>query len=515
MEEKDKENKENIDDIFMKCVKKLTGVNEIPIIPQYPINKKIQKKLLKEKEKEKENSFEENIEKSEYNSSASSSEEEEKEITKKIVYPSGIIKITKKNGKNKLIKEITSYKDLKQIYIDNIKNNVDKELIKLIESTFLLYNRRPIIKNLVQKPFSTKKLEEKILLWKYYIEKLSKEEKAFLIKKLLYYIGKFSEKILQEFINYKEISQAYFIFLSKGRIKKDNSDFYHVFNNFYMMNSLFGYDGDGKPLQEKNKSKLNTDEIKAGFLLQNKILNIKNELNGTGYGFIFLKELKEICDMYTNSSYLFKSIFNECFNIFENDNEIIKIEIVRILWNYFGKYFIEDSFIINFLFQLKSIFAIYKQDLMVEFIHKFLLYRFNAFNSLNNINEYINDLIGTSEEILDEKEKVDKMNNIDDVLKYIEGNDNENIKPKKKKKKKNKNSKNNNDINNIINYDNVCNNNENDIDVDIDIDDSVSIISEADSVLDSFKNDIMEETVFNTGNKIIPQLSSEFLNHFK
>ena len=52
-------------------------------------------------------------------------------------------------------------------------------------------------------------------------------------------------------------------------------------------------------------------------------------------------------------------------------------------------------------------------------------------------------------------------------------------------------------------------------DLDIDIDDSLSIISEADSVLDNFKNDILEETEFNNGNKIIPLLSSEFIKKFQ
>ena len=121
------------------------------------------------------------------------------------------------------------------------------------------------------------------------------------------------------------------------------------------------------------------------------------------------------------------------------------------------------------------------------------------------------------EEIYDEKEKVEKMNNIDDVMKYIEGDGKQ---KKKKKKKKNEDKinlinqleqdyKNNNKINNdyddIDNYDNL----------DIDNDDSISIISEADSILNSFKNDIIEETEFNTGNKIVPLLSSEFLNQFK
>ena len=54
-----------------------------------------------------------------------------------------------------------------------------------------------------------------------------------------------------------------------------------------------------------------------------------------------------------------------------------------------------------------------------------------------------------------------------------------------------------------------------DIDLDIVLDDIISMISEVDSVLDSFKNDLIEETQFNSGNKIIPQLSSEFLSQFK
>ena len=104
------------------------------------------------------------------------------------------------------------------------------------------------------------------------------------------------------------------------------------------------------------------------------------------------------------------------------------------------------------------------------------------------------------------------MNNIDEVMKYIEGDE----KPKKKKKKKKKNQNKINKINEIEN-DKDCNsmdkdNNEKDF---IDIDDSLSIISEADSVLDSFKHDLIEETEFNTGNKVIPTLSSEFLKQLQ
>ena len=113
-----------------------------------------------------------------------------KEITKKIIYPSGIIKTLTESENHQIINEIVDYDNLKQNYITDIKDNTDKELIKIIENSFLLYNRRPIIRNIVKRPYSTRILEEKILLWKYYIKNLTSNEKALLFRKLLYYIGK-------------------------------------------------------------------------------------------------------------------------------------------------------------------------------------------------------------------------------------------------------------------------------------------------------------------------------------
>ena len=46
------------------------------------------------------------------------------------------------------------------------------------------------------------------------------------------------------------------------------------------------------------------------------------------------------------------------------------------------------------------------------------------------------------------------------------------------------------------------------------INDGLSIMSEDDNVLQSFKNDILEETEYNKGNKITPILSSEFIEKF-
>ena len=491
----EQKNDKESDDDFMKTMRELMGLKQKPTIPNLPINKKIQKKLLKDKKQKKLND----------SNTDNLSKEDNQQITKKMVYPSGIVKIIIKNGKNQIIKEEVDYNDIKQIYINNIKDNLDRELIKLIENSFLLYNRRQIIKNIVKKPYSTKILEEKILLWKYYIKNLTSDEKALLVRKLLYYIGKFSEKVYEEFINIKEISNAYFIFKTKGKLykEKDKTSAWINAQNFYTMDSIIGYDVDGNVIEDKEKSSCN-DEMRAMLLIQHQLLNIKNELNGTGYGFAFLKELKELGDMYTNASYIFESIFHECYNIFDDKNLFIfqKIEIYRILWNFFVDYFIDDSFVMKFLIELKYIFGVYKQDEMIKFMHDLVLYRWNIQNSLDFVKKNLEKLLGP-EEIYDEKEKVEKMNNIDDVMKYIEGEGKQKKKKKKKKKK---------DENNIINE--IENDKEN-IYEDIDTDDTISMISEVDSVLDSFKNDLIEETEFNTGNKIVPLLSSEFLNQFK
>ena len=50
-----------------------------------------------------------------------------------------------------------------------------------------------------------------------------------------------------------------------------------------------------------------------------------------------------------------------------------KIEIYKILWNFFVDYFIDDSFVMNFLIELKYIFGVYKQDEMVKFMHDLVL----------------------------------------------------------------------------------------------------------------------------------------------
>ena len=46
---------------------------------------------------------------------------------KKVIYPSGIIKVITKNGKNQIIDESVDYKNMKNNYIDYFIKNMDKE----------------------------------------------------------------------------------------------------------------------------------------------------------------------------------------------------------------------------------------------------------------------------------------------------------------------------------------------------------------------------------------------------
>ena len=227
---KEEEKKKDIKDTNInKSTRNKIEPDDFPKIPNFPINKKIQNKLFKEYFKKHPKNTEEKKEEP-------TSKEDKKEITKKIIYQSGIIKTLTKNSKNKIINQVIDYQNLKPNYINNIKENVDQKLIKLIENSFLLYNRRPIIRNIVKKPYSTKALEEKILLWKHYIKNLPKEEKALILRKLLYYIGKFSEKVYEELIQVKEIFEAYKLYLSKAfnknRIKNIRSICVHLGNFF-------------------------------------------------------------------------------------------------------------------------------------------------------------------------------------------------------------------------------------------------------------------------------------------
>ena len=491
-------------------------VGETIKFPEYDINKKIQKKLLKNLPFEFTNKKIFSSKKDNITNNNTQESINQKEITKKIVYTSGIIKTIIKNENDEIINESIDYSNIKQNFIQNLKNNLNDELELLVNNSFLLYNRKPLIKKIVKKPISTKVLSEKIALWKYYIKDLSNEEKAHLIRKLLFYIEKFTNNCYEQFFEIKEIKEAYNLIITKNLIDiKENNEkeiINKLISKFYFLNNIVNCDSEGNPINNDNKNTNNFDEVNnKTVLFSSCVLNMKEEFQGTGYCYTFLRELRDIANMYTNASIIFDSIFQESYNIFDlkefnnNNSNNNKIESYRILWNYYSDYFIDNIFVIMFLLQLKYLFGAYKQYDMIKFLHKLILVKFNTFNTINIIKEQLINIIGPPKEF-DDFKNIKKMNNIDDILKYIQ--EDENKKQKKHKKKKKNIHLNNIEINTTEDKEYYYINN---ID---DIDDGLSIISEDDSILEDFKNDLMTETEYNLGNKIIPILSSEFLNKF-
>ena len=98
---------------------------------------------------------------------------------------------------------------------------------------------------------------------------------------------------------------------------------------------------------------------------------------------------------------------------------------------FFSNYFIDNIFVMRFLLQLKYLFGAYKQYDIIKFMNKFILVKFNIFDSVDKIRQQLIKIIGSSGEF-DDDNNIKKMENIDDIIKYIQ--EDENKKNKKKEK---------------------------------------------------------------------------------
>ena len=98
---------------------------------------------------------------------------------------------------------------------------------------------------------------------------------------------------------------------------------------------------------------------------------------------------------------------------------------------FFSNYFIDNIFVMRFLLQLKYLFGAYKQYDIIKFMNKFILVKFNIFDSVDKIRQQLIKIIGPPEEF-DDYNNIKKMENIDDIIKYIQ--EDENKKNKKKEK---------------------------------------------------------------------------------
>ena len=501
--QENKDNKENKEDVIQR-LKDLIEIKKKSKLPDYPINLKIQNKYINHLPFSTKKS--KNLVEFDKNDKVT-----EEDYIKVIPYPSGVVKTITRNIKEGVTKVFVEYHYLKNEYIIDLNNNLDTELESLVYNSFLLYNRGSILKKIVKNPISTASLDEKILLFKHYIKDLSKNDKANLLRKLLNTIKKFSECCYDEFLKVNEVSNAHFLLSLNENINDKDHIASLLIHRFFSINSFIGADEDGNIVKDYSEHIEKYQDSANIMFLQTNILSIKDELNGTGNGYVFLRELKDIGDMYFNSSVIFESIFHDFVNIFDK-GIISQFKFYKILLGYFSDYFICRTFVIKYLIKLNYLFGVYKQFKVVKFMNRLVLARFNSIDTIEDIKKEIEKIIGPekSEKIVAENKNIKNKKDIDidDIVNFIEGDKKE---KKKKKKKKNKNK-----INQIDEiFKKYENKKEIDNDIKNDIDDGISIISEADSVLNNFKNDILTSTEYNIGNKIIPSLSLDFIEKFK
>ncbi len=415
------------------------------------------------------------------------------------MFPSGITKTCHKNMKTGEEKnEKIDYSCLDTKVYEKFKNNPTRELDILIGNTGYLFNNSPLMVSIVKKRISGYYLWDRLYIWKHYIKSLDDTEKIKLVRNFLYRLKLFFQRSYEELMNLDKIKHAYKILKNKISPQYNEKDW----NEFYLSSKMLGYNADGN-IKEDNKK---NEKTNLCVLLEDKIkLNVQNELNGTGAGLILIKELRNFSNMILYSKGVFEQVFEDCFDLLSSEFKDNCIKLHCILFKYFDNYILSNSFMAKMFDQLLLIYATYKQDTLVNYLHKLLIPKYNAFDELEKLEDAISKKIG-NDVIYDDEKKIEKFD-IDDLVKFIETND----QPKKKKKKK----KNNDPINQLEKL-----HSEKKFwgepDVDIyegkEIPDNISVMSgtsEADSIVRAFKKDLRS---FNfSGEKQKANLSDSFM----
>ena len=416
------------------------------------------------------------------------------------LFPSGITKTCKKNFKSGEEKgEEIDYSGLDPKVYEKFKKNPTRELDILIGNSGVLFNGSTLMHSVVNKRISGYYLWDRIYIWKYYIKSLDDTEKIKLIRNFLYRLKLFFKKCYEELLNIDKIKYADKILKNKLGTSYNEKDW----NEFYLSSKMLGYNPNGTV----NKDFVKNEKTNVCVLLEDKIkLNIKNELNGTGAGLIFVKELRNLSNMFLYIKNIFEEVLADCLKLLSSDFEDNYIKMHCIIFKYFDQYILSNSFTVKMFNQLLLIYATYKQDILVEYLHKLLIPKFNAFDELDKLEISISNKIG-NEFQYDEEKKIEKMKDIDELLNYIESDK----KPKKKKKKKK--------IEDPINqleklyhskqfgeelYEDIYEGKE--------IPDNISVmsgVSEADSIVRAFKKDVKSNNF--SGEKLKANLSENFI----
>ena len=417
------------------------------------------------------------------------------------MFPSGIRKTVTKNfqtGEEK--DEKIDYSSLDPKVYEKFKKNPTRELDILIGNAGILFNNSRIMNSIVNKRISGYYLWDRLYIWKHYIKSLDDTEKIKLIRNFLYRLKLFFKKCYEELLNIDKIKYAEKILRNKLGTTYNEKDW----NEFYLSSKMLGYNPNGTV----NKNFVKNEKTNLCVLLEDKIkLNVKNELNGTGAGLIFVKELRNFSNMFLYVKNIFEETFLECLKLLSPDFEDGYIKIHCIFFKYFDQFILSNSFVVKMFNQLLLIYATYKQDLLVEYLHKLLIPKFNAFDELEKLEDCISNKIG-NEIQYDEEKKIEKCQNIDELLNYIESDK----KPKKKKKKKKIEEDPINQLEKLYNSKKFGDELYEDIYEGKEIPDNISVmsgVSEADSIVRAFKKDVKSNNF--TGEKLKANLSENFL----
>ena len=395
--------------------------------------------------------------------------------------------------------EIISLKknSLNQKVLKNLEASIDSNLKLYLKKLYCKFNYSPLIKKIFGAKITFFELEELSLIWRYYVqfhilnnEKLVEEFKdkifkysidimKFLIRNILSII-----KIREALFSIRLFQIHYFHLLKKGEEKRGIDDAF------------------------------NFDFVRVDHM---------EEIQGNGASFIFLKEFRRSLNMLIYSTkYLFYS-FGELFN---NDFHLMYMLQRKLFFDFF----IRDCFLSSLLFTAKAIFvrSDYKEankevdeltlDFEYDFDDKFIKDEYAKYifvedprekeclfdhtKCFNQLDYSVDKNEEKGEEIVvetEEEKKINEMKDIDELVKYIEGDS----KVKKKKKKKRKE--------NPINIlDKLISQNKN-IDDDLLSQSATSIISH-DSVVSAFKRDLRNDAIDNNFEKKKPVISEEFLS---
>ena len=423
---------------------------------------------------------------------------EEKEIKEK-KYNSGLqIKYClDKNGQMEIIS--IDEKSINDKMLKDLESSIDFDLELYIKKLFCKMNYSPIIKRVFGKKITFAELEELAILWRFYVElKIKKDEKS---------IEEFRKKLLKTMT--KNVQLLIRHIFSIMRIREAIASIENVFQNHYFH------------LLKKAEKR----SIEDAYDMRTTRLDSNKEISGNGACFILIKELKRALNMLLYSSqYLFYSFEP----IFKKDFNYLYMTLRKIFYVFFDG----NCFFSTLLFNMKAIFIRsdmkevcneidnltlpFEYDFDKKFIKeeykdiefedtKELLFDFKKCFDQLGYSVDKNDEKG--EEVIietEEAKKVNEIKDIDELLKYIEGDSSQKKKKKKKKKKDNP----------INILDKLREEEKKNLDDETMSQSSLSYISH-DSVVSAFKREVRAETSDNDFDKIKPIFSEDFISKYK